>query len=235
MALGHSDTAPAIQFDDLGQQLIAATFEHLKSCDESALTLELNRHWPPDRLADLLDSDDDNMVKVAATCLGLVGDLSHCPALARCLHHDDSVVVAMADHALWRIWFRQGPRPAQADLCEAVWLIEQSEFQQAIQILDGIVAVAPCFAEAYNQRAIAHYLSGAYVESIADAKRVLRLNPTHYAALAGVGHCLVQLGRYRDAIETYHAVLGIHPRLAGVRQSIRRARTWDASAGRATD
>ena len=224
MSLAGTNNPSVPQLADLGRRLIAATLPHLRRGDERAIVEELRAHWPLRRLVDLLDCPDDDVVKVAAACLGLVGTSSECPVLAGALHHDDSVVVAMADHALRRIWFRQGPPEACRRLCQAVYLIEQGHHHRAVAVLSKVISGAPWFAEAYNQRAVARYLSGAYVEAIADARLVLRLNPGHFAALAGIGSCFVRLGRFAEALQTYRSVLQIHPRLDGIRQSVRRAR-----------
>ncbi|MFQ5492373.1 MAG: tetratricopeptide repeat protein [Phycisphaerae bacterium] len=207
-----------------GQQLLTSTLGPLRRGDATALLDRLERDWPVERLVGLLNSDDDDVVKVAATCLGLVGSASECAHLARLLHHDDSVVVSMAEHALWRIWFRQAPAKACQAMYRAIELIEQGRCESALTLLNTVIRRCPTFAEAYNQRAIALQLLERYNQAVADCRRAVELNPTHFAALANMGHALSQAGRYLEALQTYRAVLQIHPRMEGVRQSIRRIR-----------
>lgn len=226
MSLANIDSLSPKHLEHSEQDLIASVLGHLRRCDEDALEAELHAHWPRERLITFLASNDDNVVKVAAACLGCVGTSADYPALAAALHHDDSVVVAMAEHALWEISFRQGPPALRRRLCRAVCLIEFGRYSLAIRVLDEVTRHAPWFVEAHNQRAIAHYLSGNYAEALADCRRAIRLNPLHFGAVAGAGHALVQMGRYREAIDAYHRALAIHPRLDGIRQSIRKARAY---------
>jgi tetratricopeptide (TPR) repeat protein len=229
MSLPSSQTPSDDKLLESGHRLVARTVDHLRRCDDRALLEELCGHWAPEQLAALLACPDDNVVKVAATCLGLVGTAAECSALAAVLQHDDSVAVAMADFALWQIWFRHGSVDACRSLCRAVCLIESGDHDSAVELLTEIIRRSPCYAEAYNQRAVAHYLRGAYAEAAADARQAVRINPTHFAAYAGLGNCLLHLGRITEAIEAYHAALRIHPRLEGIRQSIREARNLAGS------
>lgn len=224
MSVANLEITASSLHHDPGQELLAQTLGFLRRCDEAALLHRLQQHWPVERLLDLLGSDDDNVVKVAVTCLGLVGSASESARLAQLLHHDDSVVVSMADHALWQIWFRQGSASACRALCQAVELIEQDRHQAALTLLDTVISQCPTFAEAYHQRAIVLQLLERYHQAIADCRRAIGLDPTHFGARAIMGHALCQVGRYTQALQTYQAVLQIHPRMRNIRQSIRRVR-----------
>lgn len=147
-----------------------------------------------------------------------------CELLAGLLHHDDPWVVDAAEHALWRLWFALGPAAVQSDLYRAMLHLQAERWTEALAELDAVVAVQPGYAEAWNQRAIAHYFLGDYCRSIFDCRRVLMLNPYHFGAMAGMGHCFAQLGRFEDAQECYHRALQIHPRMEGIRQTIHEIR-----------
>ena len=239
MSLTHGGEIGIVYGADRGQNLVAATIGYLRRCDEPGLVAELEAHWTPDELVALLNSNSDETAKVAATCLGAIGTWACCPALAAALRHDDSVVVAVAELALWQIWFRAGPSEACCRLYRAAHLMADERYRESVSLLDRIVADAPDFAEAYNQRAIAHYLTDRFVEAASDCRRALRLNHLHFAALAGLGHCLAHLGRLPEALEAYYGALNIHPRMNGVRQSITQIRSIlgrprNASAGPTT-
>ncbi|MHC4089620.1 MAG: tetratricopeptide repeat protein [Planctomycetota bacterium] len=225
MSLSQSHQATLTWETDREQQFVATAVRHLAHRDESGLTAELQRNWSLKQLVAFLECDDDNTVKLAAACLSVMGTFAHCRALAGALQHDDAVVAAVAEHALWRIWFRAGPDDACRDTKRAACLIARQRYQEAIDLLNEVTADAPDLAEAYNQRAIAYYLSDRHLEAIADFRRTVRLNPTHFAALAGMGHCFLHLGQYQRALEAYRAALDIHPRMDGLRQSIRQIRS----------
>ena len=127
----------------------------------------------------------------------------------------------MAEHALWMIWLRHPDPGLTRELQDAVRLIDRDREREAIARLDQLIARAPDFAEAYNQRGIAYCLIDRPLESVSDCQRAASLNPDHFAAYAGMGHGFVQLRRYREALESYRKALDIHPRMEGVRQSIR--------------
>ncbi|HUU82974.1 MAG TPA: tetratricopeptide repeat protein [Phycisphaerae bacterium] len=204
-----------------GHDLVSSTVHYFRHYDVEGLACELREHWTTEELVLLLASDRDDTVKVAAACLGVVGTFRDCAALARTLNHDDALVVSMAEHALWLIWLRHPDADIRRDLHVAVRLIDHNRERHAVERLSEVIARAPDFAEAYNQRAIAYCFIDRPLEAIADYKRTIRLNPHHFAALAGMGHCLVQLNRFHEALQAYRAALNIHPRMDGVRQSIR--------------
>ena len=208
----------------VGRDLVTSTVNYFKRYDMDGLAAELREHWTVDELVTLLDSEHDDTAKVAAACLGMVGTLSACAALARTLHHDDALVASMAEHALWLIWFRHPDSGVRRDLRGAVCLIDCGRGRDARARLDDVIARAPDFAEAYNQRGMAYCFVDRPLEAIADYKRVVELNPDHFAAWAGLGQCFIQLERYPEALRAYRAALNIHPRMEGVRQSIRQLR-----------
>ncbi len=159
------------------------------------------------------------------------GAAGQCELLASLLHHDDLRVVDAAEQALWRLWFASGPTAVRSDLYRAMLHLQAERWPEALAELDAVVAVEPGYAEAWNQRAIAHYFLGDYCRSICDCRRALLLNPYHFGAMAGMGHCFAQLGRFEDALDCYHRALRIHPRMEGIRQTIREIRMRTRPSG----
>jgi tetratricopeptide (TPR) repeat protein len=207
-----------------GKALIAEVSPFLRGQDVLGLADYLGDRWPATRLAELLSHWDADVVKVSATCLGLVGTMDQCRRLADLLGHDDAMVAAAAEHALWGVWMRAEGLSASRHLSQAIHWLDVKKYDCAIQALSELIERCPNFAEAYNQRAIAYYLLGEYESSMSDCRRVLELNPVHFGAQAGMGHCLACQKRWAEALEAYHQALVIHPRLEGIRQSIRRIR-----------
>jgi len=206
------------------QLFIASVIEPLRRGDEPALRAELEARWPADQLVAFLQGMEDDAAKVAAACLGVVGTMRQVPALAAALRHDDTVVVTMAEHSLWKVWCHAGPHEAVRDLHQAKQWIAARRYDEAVALLNDVALRAPEFAEAYNQRAIASYATGRFEAALGDCRRTLALNRFHFGALAGLGHGYAQLGQYERALAAYHAALRIHPRMEGIRQSIRRVR-----------
>jgi len=110
-------------------------------------------------------------------------------------------------------------------LADAIAAMHAECFEECERDLDRILLLDPHFAEACNQRAVLHYLTGRFSSSLMACRRTLALNPHHFGAAAGVGHNHMQLGQPAEAETAYHRALRLHPRMEGVRQQLRQART----------
>jgi tetratricopeptide (TPR) repeat protein len=207
-----------------GREFVSQVRPFFEARDAEALVRHLQMYWPHEQLRELCSCGHTDAAKVAATCLALTGTMEDNPVLAALLRTEDSTTVALAEHAMWSIWFRPSDARAGALMDEAVRLISQNELDTALSFLNELIRQKTNFAEAYNQRAIVYFLKESYHESLVDCFRTLRLNPFHFGALAGVGHCQASLGCLDLALEAYHRALQIHPHMDGIRQSIREIR-----------
>lgn len=87
---------------------------------------------------------------------------------------------------------------------------------RAVEHFTAAIDYAPDFAEAYNGRATAYYLTDDIGPALADLQMALTLNPRHFGAMKGFAIILEELGRPEDALEVYRQVLAIHPQDADV-------------------
>ena len=165
----------------------------------------------------LLDGSTARARRASVLALGLVGTMKSNASVASMLHDEDRVVRQLAADALWSLWFRAGTDPNNRELRR---LMRQSDPQKAIAGLDALIAKAPHFAEAYNQRAIFYYRLGDYSRSVADCERVLKLNPYHFGALSGMGQCYMKLKKSRAALKAFRSALLINPALDGIEETI---------------
>jgi tetratricopeptide (TPR) repeat protein len=165
----------------------------------------------------LLDSDVETR-RAAVLALGLIGSMASNKLLAGCLHDDDERVCELATGALWALWFRADREDNNAELQRLVRLKDRGKILAG---LDALIERAPQFAEAFNQRAIVLYQIKAYERSIADCEKVLALNPYHFGAQAGLGQCLLQLGRQRAALKAFRLALRINPTMPGIAETVR--------------
>ena len=203
------------------EQFIQLVQPRLEAKDLGGLLTLLKQRWVPQQIVDLLRSDHTDARKVALLALGLVGEGCCVKELARHLRDPDQVVNEMAEHALWSIWFRSGKNcQANRHLAAATTAMSRRDFASALLSCDEAIRLDPDFAEAYNQRAIAHYLMEQYKESIEDCWRATERMPCHFGAWAGMGHCYAHLGQNRQALESYERALQINPHLDCVRQAV---------------
>ena len=201
-------------------RLVSRTRSYLSVYDEAGLLRYLRSTWLVTDLIKLLAHREAALVKVSATCLGLLGDPVATSALLASLPHEDAVVSTMAEFSLWSIWFTERGANAESLLRQAARL----EHAEAVSVLDALADRYPDWAEPHNQRAIANFTEHRFVESIRDCRRVLAILEHHFGAWAGLGHCYARLGERAKSLECFGQALVIHPRLSGVRQSQRAVR-----------
>lgn len=166
----------------------------------------------------LLQSPDAQTRRAAVLALGLIGTMDSNPMLAAVLHDADPIVQRFAADALWELWFRGGTADQNWQLQQA---IAQTDAAKARAELDELIRVAPNFAEAYNQRAIWFFKRGEYTRAADDCETVLRLNPYHFGAAAGLGQCCMKIGKPRTAIRAFQTALAINPALEHLHDTIR--------------
>jgi tetratricopeptide (TPR) repeat protein len=192
----------------------------LESRDLEGLLCHLKKHYTPDQITSLLSCPDCDARKVAALALSLVGRTCCIPAVAERLKDPDPMTNQMAEHALWSIWFRCGSPAANDELARGTQCLSDQKFECAFKHFGRAIELSPDFAEAYNQRAIAHYLQGKWNESIIDCLHAVRLMPCHFGAWAGIGHCHAHLGNARDALQAYEKALALNPHLDCIKQAV---------------
>ncbi len=116
-----------------------------------------------------------------------------------------------ATRELWRLWFEQKGMIGLEVLRRAQLLLELRDFDRAEELLNKLISQQPDFAEAWNRRAVLHYVQERYWEAIADCEEVVRLNPVHFGAFHGLGLCHMALGNYQAAIQVFHRALNVQP------------------------
>ena len=174
-------------------------------------------------LSRILSASDDVAARRAAVLsLGIMGTFEQSnSALGKALGDDDLVVRSMAEDALWAIWFRADTPEHNQSLNQVRLAISREQLDQAEILVTRLIAVAPHFAEAYNQRAIIYFHQGRFAESVQDCQRVLTRNPYHFGAISGMAQCQVRLKRPQDALKSLRRALKIQPHHASLRESIR--------------
>ncbi|MFD2854504.1 tetratricopeptide repeat protein [Seohaeicola zhoushanensis] len=72
----------------------------------------------------------------------------------------------------------------------------------------------PDYAEGYNQRAFAYYLTEKFGPALEDLDRAIALSPNHVAALSGRALTLLGLGRTEEAARALARALELNPWLS---------------------
>jgi tetratricopeptide (TPR) repeat protein len=197
----------------------------LQSQDWNRLMKTIKANWSSDEVMSLLNCDDCDARKIAALAVGLIGQSCCLPDLQRKLLDDDRMVVQMAEHAMWQIWFRGGAcDESNKHLARGAEALNRQKLDEAIDHLDKAIRLSPDFAEAYNQRAIAHYLAERYEESVKDSKKVVELMPLHFGAWSGLGHAYLAMGELAEAQKAYEKALEVNPHLDCISELVQELR-----------
>jgi len=158
--------------------------------------------------------------RAAVLALGSLADYESNAVLGRALNDEDRGVRVLAENGLRSLWCRAGNDSQRRRLRRVVRANSARRYHEAMVRATELIAEAPWFAEAWNQRAIAYFGSGRYAESTEDCKQALEVNPYHFGAAAGMGQCYLQLGRPRLALESFRRALKLNPDLEGVRANV---------------
>jgi len=175
------------------------------------------RWYAEGTLCRLRNSPDPEIRCAAVFALSLVGNMTVNSALAARLVDKDARVRQFASEALWSVWFRGGDDEQIRRLQEAV---SQKSLRIALKRIDELLRESADYAEAYNQRAVVYYRMGEYHKAIADCEQVLKLNPHHFGAAAGMGQCYVRLKKPRAALRAFRSAYRINPNLDDVKEAI---------------
>lgn len=192
----------------------------LEKHDLQALVLTVRAHWELDQVVSILSGPSQDARKVALLTLSCIGDKSCILPLMKQLKDQDEVVYGMAEHALWSVFFRSGTCSANHEVCRGTKLLDAGRFDDAEKHFTRAIEIDSTFAEAFNQRAVAHYLRDNYKASIDDCDEAIERMPCHFGAWSGKGHALLQLGQLHDAADCYRKAVEIHPHLDCVRETL---------------
>ena len=206
------------------QEFVSLVTPALENQDWGRMMATLKQHWSSDQIVSLLQDESADARKIAALAVGLIGQSCYLPDLSEKLRDVDRMVVDMAEHAMWQIWFRGGNEAANAHLARGAEALNRQDIEEAMGFLDKAITLSPEFPEAYNQRAIAHYLADRYEESIRDCERVVELMPLHFGAWSGLGHSHLALGNSEGALEAYEKALKVNPHLECIAELVQELR-----------
>jgi tetratricopeptide (TPR) repeat protein len=115
------------------------------------------------------------------------------------------------EERIWTFW-RSFADAESSELLDASRQAQlRFDYDEALIYLKALVKHAPQFAEGWNQLGYVYFLAGKYEDSLAAIAHVRRLEPLHYAALAGEGIILYQQGKIDEAQAPLKRALAIDP------------------------
>ena len=116
-------------------------------------------------------------------------------------------------------WQVSGSPTIDLLLSRASKFAQEADLDLALKIVDAAIDLAPDEAEAWQQRAVLHYLRQEYDDALADLRRALSREPQHFDALNSLGIVFEELGQKRAALEAYRKALKVNPFLDSAREA----------------
>lgn len=130
---------------------------------------------------------------------------------------EDAVRIAASIERLWR---QSSSDTANLLMERATASLQTGQFPLALSLLDKLVILEPNWAESWNQRAAARFMTGDSDGAMADINRALKIEPRHFGALAGMGVILQKEGLDRSALTVFKKALAIYPLAPDIRKLV---------------
>ena len=203
--------------------LLSALYEeYLRHHDTARFVAKVNHHYNQGTLQRLLCHGLGEIRRAAALALGYLGDYDSNAALGKALNDADPAVRVLAETSIRKVWLRFGTEEQQRQLSVIIRLNLARRYRDAAARGNRLIEEVGNYAEAYNQRAVAWYGLGDYAEAIRDCWMVLKLNPYHFAAAAGMGQAFLEERNPLAALEAFRRALQLYPDLQAVRIQVAR-------------
>jgi len=201
-------------------RLILFYAKYLDNQDTASFISNVSRFYTIGTLQRLTSSDRGESRRAAALALGFLGDIETNRTFAKLLCDKDKTVRLLAENGIRAIWTRAGSDANRQMLRNVLRLTVAKQYEEAVAKATELISLAPRFAEAWNQRAIAHFALHQYQFALEDGLKALKLNRYHFAAAAGIGHAHLFLGNVTETIRYFQLALEINPNLETIRESL---------------
>lgn len=193
---------------------------YLEGQDSKVFVEKVAESYTAGTLERLAQHPSREVRRAAVLALGFVGDYGANQTMGQALADEDRAVRMLADTGIRSIWIRAGAEADRQTLALIIRLNTAQHYEEAVQRASVLVEKAAWYAEAWNQRAIAHFGLGRYAESIRDCHQALEINPYHFGAASGMGQAYLRLGNHVSALECFRRALRLNPDLEGVRVQV---------------
>jgi tetratricopeptide (TPR) repeat protein len=193
---------------------------YLDNQDSAGFINRVAAHYTQGTLQRLARHPFREVRRAAVLALGFLGDYFCNHTMGRALADDDRTVRSLAENGIRSIWSRLGAEQDRQELEAIVRLNSAQQYKEVIQRAGKLIERCPWFAEAWHQRAIAHYALGRMADAIRDCHETLEINPYHFVAATGMGQAYLELENPVSALECFRRALRLNPDLETVRNHV---------------
>lgn len=156
--------------------------------------------------------------------LAEVGTMEDTPILLSALQDDDELIRGVAEQSLWGLWMRANDSTADPMFQMALELMNTNQLPEARDKFTDVIFLKPEFAEAWHRRGEVQVMMDAWDAAFKDFEHALELNPYHFGALEGMGHCRMRQGDPTAAVEYFTRAIELNPNLWDVYEALERAK-----------
>src|SRR5215510_6755496 len=167
-----------------------------------------------------LENADASVRLAGVVYFGRNGLATDGPLLVKRLADQNPTVREVAGQAVWLAWSRSGDAETDRLLQRGTAEMGADRHERAIEIFSDVIRRKPGFAEGWNKRATAYFVSGEMRKSLADCDEVMKRNPQHFGALSGYGQIYIHLEDYDKAIAYFRRAMAVNPNLTNLEQVI---------------
>ena len=125
----------------------------------------------------------------------------------------DETTAKVIEQRIWALWFVSKSDTANLLMMRVRTAVEAKDLDLALKLLNSLIKIRPDYIEAWNRRATIYFMKNDYGKSIADIREVLRREPRHFGALAGLGLILQEIGDDKRALEVFRRAVEVYPRI----------------------
>lgn len=126
------------------------------------------------------------------------------------------------ERQIMREWSRSGSAVVDYLFERGQQALRAGEAREAIEHFSAVIDHDPDFPEGWNARASAWFMENRLGLSMGDLEQALARNPQHFAALAGMGTILEQVGELERARDAFAAAHALNPHRPRVREALDR-------------
>ena len=131
--------------------------------------------------------------------------------LMTALREPSAAVQEAATEALLQLWFSRGDADEVQLLARAQQFAAKNDLRRALVVLNFLTRQHPFYAPGWDCRATVHWKLGHLRKAESACRKVVLLNPNHFAAWRSLGVCQLAQGRVAEASESLRRALFLAP------------------------
>ena len=193
---------------------------YLNSQDSASFIKAIAQRYTCATLERLAQTGNRYARRGAVLAIGFLGDYSSNTIVGRALTDRDRGVRTIAENCIQDLWCRVGSREQRLMLRNIVRLNQARKYDDAVRLATDLIHESPWIAEAWRQRGTAHFQLAQYDAAIRNCHQALEINPYHFSAAAGMGHCFMLQDDLVAALESFRRALRLNPGMEDIRAQV---------------